>query len=122
VAKFGAKQAEALDLLTGELEAVGIFIVRQTEPGTHPHELSKKVFDEQVLPKLSPPEPFALSKLGTMENLQTVALLGNGSWIRVSKQIPPVLMNMGEREVHLFFLDDLLGTHLAAALGVQGTP
>src|SRR6185437_1800284 len=49
VAKFGAKQAEALDLLTGELEAVGVFIVRNPQPGSRHYELGKKVFDEQAL-------------------------------------------------------------------------
>src|SRR5271168_2806963 len=62
VAKFGAKQAEALDLLAGELENAGVFIVRRPQPGTVVFELSKKVFDEQILQKLSPPEPFASVK------------------------------------------------------------
>jgi polyphosphate kinase len=124
VAKFGAKQAEALDLLAGELESVGVFVVRKPRPGTAYSDLSKKMFDELVLHRLSAPEPFSLAKLSTMENLQTVALLKNGNWIKIPKTIPAVLLCSDESkgEACFFFLDDLLATHLGAALGAPGTP
>jgi polyphosphate kinase len=122
VAKFGAKQAEALDLLAGELEPAGVFIIRRPQPGTLFFDLSKKVFDEQILHRLSPPEPFSVSKMSSLENLTTLVLLRNGTALRIPKQIPPVLFLTDETkgEAHVFFLDDLLSTHLGSAVGVEG--
>jgi polyphosphate kinase len=122
VAKFGAKQAEALDLLAGELEGAGVFIVRKPQPGTVFFDISKKVFDEQVLQKLSPPEPFASSKFHSMENLQLVALLKNNQWLRIPKSVPSLFCTTEDNQLYAFFLDDLLATHLGSALAVQGVP
>jgi polyphosphate kinase len=124
VAKFGAKQAEALDLLAGELESSGIFIVRRPQPGTSFYDLSKKVFDEQVLQKLSAPEAFASTKFNSMESLQIAVLLRNKQWMKIPKTIPSVLLSADEAQGHayFFFLDDLLATHLGAAVGAPGTP
>jgi polyphosphate kinase len=124
VAKFGAKQAEALDLLTGELETTGITIVRKPHPGTPFHEMSKKVFDEQVLQKLSAPEVFAAAKLPLLENLQLAVLFKNNQWMRIPKTISAVLLSSDEAngQVYFFFLDDLLATHLGTALSAPGNP
>jgi polyphosphate kinase len=124
VAKFGAKQSEALDLLAGELETVGITIVKNPRPGTPYFETGKKVFDEQVLQKLSAPEVFAGAKLSLLENLQLAVLFKNNQWIRIPKTIPNVLLAADEAagQVYFYFLDDLLATHLGTALAAPGTP
>jgi polyphosphate kinase len=70
VAKFGAKQLEAYDLLTGELESEGVRLARQPAPEDPAYALGQRIFDEQVLPRLSPPEEFAPAKLAALENLQ----------------------------------------------------
>ncbi len=128
VAKFGAKQGEALDILTSELETVGIHLVRQAKPGDPGYLVGKKIFEEEVLPRLSPPEPFAVSKLSLLENLQLGAVFKSNLWFRIPKNIPSVLLAKQEGPVttaapslYFFFLDDLLLTHLGQAfrLGPQ---
>ncbi len=124
VAKFGARQSEALDLLAGELDAVGVRIVRQPDPQSRAFELGKRLFEEHVLTKLTPPEGFGISKLGLLENQQIAALFKSGIWFRIPKSLPVVLpvVEDNRQEVHFFFLDDLIASHLGPSFRLEGQP
>jgi polyphosphate kinase len=124
VAKFGAKQAEALDLVASELEAEGIRFVRP-QPGGNgsgPSEdfaLTQACFDEQVLPRLGSPEGFTHGKLSQLENLQIGAVFKSNVWFRIPRALPSVLKLADDRFV---FLDDLLAMHLGPAFRLEGQP
>lgn len=122
VAKFGAKQVEALELLAAELHPEGIQIVKQLHAlpdGDPTLAFSKRVFGEQVLPKLSAPEPFAVSQLGLLDNLQLAVLCGPKHWVRAPKSASPVICaREGSGPIHVFFMDDLLITHVGATFGL----
>jgi polyphosphate kinase len=118
IAKFGAKQVEALELLSGELEHVGIQLHRQARPGTPGFDIGRELFNEQILPQLSAPETFSIQQLSNLENLQLAAIFPGGQFLRIPKSISSVLY----RENHFFFLDDLLATHLGPAFGIEGIP
>jgi polyphosphate kinase len=126
VAKFGARQSEVLELLAGELEAVGVRIVRNPSPEDPAYALGKKAFEEHILTKLAPPESFTATKLGLLENLQMGVLYRGGVWFRIPKNIPPVLAvrdeQTGGAPICFFFLDDLLSQHLGSAFRLEGNP
>ncbi len=125
IAKFGAKQVEAFELITSELENLGVSIVRQARADSPVFELGRQLFNETVLPQLLPPEPFSAAQLGTLQNLQLAALFtgpttgpAGGQFFRIPKSLPPML----HRDNHFFFLDDLLASHLGTAFGIAGNP
>jgi polyphosphate kinase len=125
VAKFGARQLEALDLLSAELEPEGLQIVRGAQPGELAYDVGKRLFEEQILTRLTPPEGFSQAKLNLLENLQLGVLFRGGVWFRIPRNLPPVL---AAREVpegagtqtYFFFLDDLLSCHLGEAFRLEG--
>ena len=124
VAHFGAKQTETLDILTNELEAIGVRIVRNAKPGDPAYEIGKKVFEEKVFPHLPPPEGFSQAKWSTVENLKMGVFYPNEIWFRVSRKIPPVYWEKGEgeNEMYFFLLDDLISMYLGPAHRLVGTP
>ncbi|MEN9724138.1 MAG: hypothetical protein RJB38_2124 [Pseudomonadota bacterium] len=118
IAKFGAKQLEALDLLTSELEHLQIHLIRQARPGTSPFERGKALFHELILPQLSAPEAFSVNEISHLENLQLAVIFPKGALFRIPKSLPSVL----HHDNHFFFLDDLLLSHLGPAFGIDGAP
>ena len=123
VAKFGVKQMEALDLLSSELQEHGIWIIRHAREGEVAYALGKKIFDEQILPKLGAPEGFTPSKIGLLENLQMGAVFKNDIWFRIPRSLPSVLSARDENDsekIYYFFLDDLLGTYLGPSFRLEG--
>jgi polyphosphate kinase len=129
VAKFGARQLEALDLLAAELEPEGIQIVRQPQPDELSYDVGKALFEDQILTRLSPPESFSVARLAQLENLQMGVVFKGGVWFRIPKNLPPVLAAResqpnGESggRAFFFFLDDLLASHLGPAFRFEGSP
>jgi len=123
VIHFGSKQTEALEVLTSELETKNIHIVRHSREGELGFTLGKQLFDEIVLPKLLPPEGFAPSKIGLLDNFQLGAIFKSEIWFRLPRSLPNVLMSGAEPgKAYFFFLDDLLATHLGTAFRLPGAP
>jgi len=118
IAKFGAKQVEALELLSSELEQVSIHIIRQPKPGTPAFDLGQELFKEMVLPHLPAAEAFSMHQLAALENLQMAAIFPGGQFIRIPRSLPAMI----HRGNHFFFLDDLLASHLGPALAIDGVP
>ena len=123
VSKFAVKQAETLELLTVELASAGVHIVRNPSPGTEEFELGRHIFEQEIMPRLSPPEAFSMPLLGTIENLQLAVLCGKDLWFRIPKSLPPMSMALSHSgQAYFFFLDDLLAIHLVSALNLQQPP
>lgn len=115
VSKFVARQSETLEMFSSSLEDLGVKIVRSSEPGSKEFELGKQLFEDQVCPKLDPPESFSFAKLNQLENLQTAAIFPGDLWLRIPRSLPPMLWVQAEQEPKRFFfyfLDDLLAAHL----------
>ncbi len=130
VAKFAGKQAEALEELGSELEKAGIRLCRTIREGEPGYALSRRLFEQEILPRLVPPEEFQYAKLSSLENLQTAAIHrtsqgaspGGEVLFRIPRGLPAVLWGReesGEGEVFLFFLDELLGAHLGPAFRLE---
>lgn len=124
VAKFGARQAEVLDLLTTELAAANIYVVKRSGDSELTKELGKRVFERDILSKLSPPENFDVKKLTALENLQIGIVFPGGLWFRIPRSLPQVLRveDVSSEAVYFFFLDDLLTTYLGSTFGLPGKP
>ena len=124
VAKFTGKQLESLDLLASELDSAGIHLVRQFVAGDFGSELGRRLFHEQILPKLGPPEEFSAGKVTQLENLQMAAILGEKGeyWLKIPKGLPSLLWSKDPESgaIFAYFLDDLLLAHLGESFGTQG--
>jgi polyphosphate kinase len=119
-AQFGARQHEALEILAAELEHEGIRIIRHAVPEDPAFALSRRLFEDQVLTRLTPPEGFTTSKLSQLENLQMGVVFKGGIWFKIPKHLPAVLSAQEGGVAHFFFLDDLLSAHLGEAFRLEG--
>lgn len=123
VAKFVARQEEVLDLLVAELAEENIFLVKECALAEETRLLGRRVFESQILPKLSAPETFDPAKLSRLENFKIAVYFPDGLCFRVSRTLPSVLSARSEDgRLFFFFLDDLLLTHLGPSFGIVGTP
>ncbi len=123
VAKFGVKQTEVLDHLVAELADAGVEVVRNSAASAEAFLLGKKVFESQVLTKLSAPETFEMGKLGLLENLKTAAIFPEGLWFRISRTLPQMYHSRDESgRLFFFFLDDLLVNFLGPTFGLKSQP
>lgn len=124
VVKFGSKQNEVLELLCAELAQSGIDIITEALQNPESEGLGKKVFEEFIFPKLSPPETFRKPSLSELNNLQLGVIFSGGLWFRIPRNLPPVLKCEvpDQKKVYFFFLDDLLRSFLGETFGMSGKP
>ncbi len=107
VRKFGNRQARTLELLKREGKNLHLHLKL---PPEHPtFALGKEIFTHQIQPKLE--VRTKLSALQELHNLQSLVRTGQELW-EVPRTLAPVHWVQVKNEVHLFFLDDLLLTHL----------
>jgi polyphosphate kinase len=115
VGNFVARQSETLEMFSTSLEEFGVKIVRNADPDSIEFETGRKLFEEQICPKLDPPESFSFAKLNQLENLQTAAIFPGELWLRIPRALPAMLWTQVEGDPKRFlfyFLDDLLAAHL----------
>jgi polyphosphate kinase len=119
VIRFGRKQAETLEILAQALQNEKIFIVRASKKEDPGYEIGRKIFKEEILPNLVLPEPFSAQQLGTLDNLQ-MAAIHDKFWFKIPKTIAGVhIVSQKSGETYVFFLDDLLLTHLPTSFDYQ---
>lgn len=112
VAEFVGRQADTLESLSYELESAGINIVRDANPGDLGFSVGENVFREQILPHLTAPEAFQFSKLNDLENVQLAVIFKGDRWMRLPKSLSPVYLKQTDAGLFVFFIDDLILTHL----------
>jgi len=124
VIRFIGKQTETYELLAQELQKSGVTIVHSAKEGDAGFEIGRQIFNEQVLARLSPPEPFSFTSASTFDNLQMAVLFGQNLVFRIPKTIPSAFCHTDEksRETWAFLLDDLLKTHLGSAFRLSSLP
>ncbi|MBC7385306.1 MAG: polyphosphate kinase 1 [Cryobacterium sp.] len=120
VAQFTGRQADTLELLAAELDTKGIQVVRGANPGESGFFAGETVFREQILPLLTVPAPFRFSELIDLENLQSAVIFKNDRWTKLPKSMPGVYLAPHDAGVFVFFLDDLVLTHLDPSFGAVG--
>lgn len=124
VSKFTSKQVESLKLLTSELGTEKITIVRNSTPGEYAFAMGEVVFQTQILHKLPPPVGFSPAVIAGLENLQLSVIFPNDVVFLIPKQLPTTYLAYdGENEEYLiYFLDDLLHTHLGNVFRFESKP
>lgn len=124
VNRFSGHQAEAFEILASELSKHSVFLCLKPVEGDEAFSVGQKIFQDQILPKLSPPEPFLVSKVQTLENLQLAAVFGQTHMFRIPKSLPwtYVSSSSGDGRSTIFFLDDLLHSHLGPAFRFTQIP
>jgi polyphosphate kinase len=125
VAKFVVRQSETLDQLATELESLGIRLVRRPRPEDPAFAMGRRIFEEQLLPKLPPPESFSFAKLHQLDNLQTAVIFPGDLWLKIPRNLPGVVWAEepnGDPKMYFFFLDDLLATHLWPGTSERWSP
>ncbi|MBN8553918.1 MAG: polyphosphate kinase 1 [Deltaproteobacteria bacterium] len=123
VTQFGRRQTETLDLLAAGLQSHKIFLIRRSKPDDPTHTVGRNIFKEQILPSLTSPEIFSTAQISTLENLQMGVLGDANTWFRIPRSLPLVYFSkQSNGELFVFFLDDLLITHLAEAFSQKSPP
>lgn len=122
VGRFLGHQTETFELLAAELSKHNVTLALKLTPGDEGFEIGQRIFNEEILPKLTVPEPFAISKIQGLESLQMAVVFGQNHYFRIPKTIPWTFVSNDEKNERswMFFLDDLLATHLAPAFRIQG--
>ncbi|MBL7715721.1 MAG: polyphosphate kinase 1 [Bdellovibrionales bacterium] len=124
VSKFGAKQLESLDLLTGELEGVGIHVVRNCQEGDAEFAIGKQIFVESILPQIPPPQALTRVQIQSTMNLQTLVVFPGDLCFRLPRNLAPMVAKVdpSQKKCYFFFLDDLIAAHLGPAFRLEGQP
>jgi polyphosphate kinase len=124
VHRFGLRQAEAFYELQHGLRKHDIVLVYQPEVHSPMFKMGKRIFDSLVLPKLETPKDFSSQNLSQLENLQMVFVYEDHVWFRIPKTLAPALWVRDEEtsQIFIFFLDDLLRSHLGSVFGFKGEP
>ncbi|MBI4357102.1 MAG: polyphosphate kinase 1 [Gammaproteobacteria bacterium] len=112
VHNFDFKQAETFEQIVLELISQKIHLVKNSKESDEIFSLGRQVFEEQVLPKLVPPEAFSIVSIAQLENLQMAILFSEKYFFQIPKSIPSVLVTVRKGEGYLFLLDHLLMTYL----------
>jgi polyphosphate kinase len=124
VGRFTNHQTEAFEVLAQELAKHQVHLCLRTQEGDDFFELGRKIFTENILPHLQLPEPFTMSKVATAENLQLCVLFGQTHFFKIPRQIPWTFVTELAEPTRscVFFLDDLVMTHLSAAFRITQLP
>jgi hypothetical protein len=126
VTTLAAKQSETLDLLASALEPKGLELVRRPPVESEAFRVGQDLFSREILPHLSPPEPFRPHRLKFFGKLEMRPGFPPGLWITVSRRLAPVYIVAPENgPCRLFFLRRPIaspcGTRLSAS-GPTGGP
>ncbi len=123
VKQFSAKQTRTLEHICQALAEDQIYLTRNLTPADEFFEKARALFYDRVLPELGVPRFFEANLLRDVRNLQVSVLLKDNTFVPIPKQLPAILWERtGSKQLIAFFLDDLLNTFLAPALGDESTP
>lgn len=124
VRKFGIRQATTLDLLRKEGEAYRVYVHQKTSKGSPAFELGRKIFLEKVLPHLEARNAYTHQQISELANLQMLVYFNQDIWLKVPRSLPAVFSEIDEAKdrMDLFFLDELLLSHLDAMRPLKEKP
>jgi polyphosphate kinase len=121
---FTQRQSAILETLEAQLEPLRVHISPDTSKNGLSSIIERKIFEEEILPKLPQPEIFSYQKLNALENLQLAFIFNNQYWLKIPKTIPTCFFKWNEvtREIFSYFLDQILISHLGPRIGFQASP
>ncbi len=123
VSGLGAKQAETLEIISALLMEKGVRVVFQPAKDDPAFELGRRVFEEHVRPHLAQESALHTDGLGALENLQMACVFHGDVWFPVPRNLRQAFTAQNaDGQTFIFFLDDLLTSHLGGFLGLDATP
>jgi polyphosphate kinase len=124
VRKFGIRQATTLDLLRKEGEAYKVHLHMRTAKGSPAFAQGREIFEKRILPHLQPSSAFTYQQIGELENLQLLTHISRDVWFKVPRSIGNVFSVIDEAKdrMDVFFLDELLLSHLDSMLPLKEKP
>ncbi|RYZ99225.1 MAG: hypothetical protein EOP11_19735, partial [Proteobacteria bacterium] len=112
VRTFAIRQHRTLEVLRKECAEMKIYIHLRL-PATHAqYPRARRIFEEKVIPHLVMKNEFKYASVTELSNLQLLAYVRKDLFFEVPKTVPPVFFERDEGTVHVYFLDDLLLSHL----------
>jgi polyphosphate kinase len=122
VRTFGIRQARTLEVLRGECAEAQIYVHLRLGANHPQFERARRIFQEKVLPFLETRNSFSYSNISELQNLQCLAFVRKDLFFEVPRSVPPAFFERDGKEVHIFFLDDLLISHLDHMLPLKEKP
>jgi polyphosphate kinase len=122
VRTFGIRQHRTLEVMRRECAEHKIYLHLRL-PASHPqYARGRRLFEEKVLPHLVVKNDFKYPSVTELSNLQFLAYVRKDLFFEVPRAVPPLFFERDEGSVHVFFLDDLLLSHLDAMLPLKEKP
>jgi polyphosphate kinase len=124
VRKFGVRQTTTLDILRKAGEEYRVHLHVKTTRNTPAYALGRRIFEAKILPLLTAKNAFKYSNIGDLSNLQLLVHINNDLWFEIPRGTPPVFFEIDEANdrMDVFFLDELLGSHLDSMLPLREKP
>jgi polyphosphate kinase len=124
VKKFVNKQERFFKRIQKELVERKVFLHLRSKKNSAEFAMSRKIFEEQVVSHLNlKKQKLQNADLQNLSNLQMLAFFNVDLWVEIPKSLPnayPIILDTNE--VHVFFLDDLILTHLGSTLNTPKKP
>lgn len=107
---FTNQQTDVFLKLAKNLGKSKIYFFQLEKNNFQLQQIAETIFTTQILPNLSPAEPFNPIKLTHLENLQIAVILENQFWVKVPRNLPNSYFHWDSHssELFIFFLDELL--------------
>lgn len=124
VRKFGVRQLATLEILRKAGEQHRVHLHVKTVKGTPGFVQGRKIFEEKLLPLLTVKNAFKYSNIGELSNLQLLVHINDDLWFEIPRGTPPVFFEIDETNdrMDVFFLDELLSSHLDTMLPLKDKP
>jgi polyphosphate kinase len=124
VRKFALRQSTTLDILRKAGEAHRVNLHVKTNRGSAAFLRGRELFLERVLPYLAIKNKFGYPRISELQNLQLLVYINQDIWFEIPRTIPPVFYDIDEAKdrMDVFFLDELLLSHLDAMLPLKDKP
>jgi polyphosphate kinase len=122
VRKFGERQARCFDVLRKVASEQKVFLHLKCHKDSAAFQMGRELFQTEIFPQLIMKSGFRYDSLLELRNLQLLAFINKELFFEVPRQLPPAFCRIVDEEVHVFFLDDLLLSHLDHMLPLKEKP
>ena len=122
VRSFVTRQHRTLEVLRRECAASKIYLHLRLNPGHPQYQRGRELFQTHVLPQLVMKNEFKYASATELQNLQLLAYVRKDLFFEVPRTVPPAFCERDGKETHIFFLDDLLLSHLDHMLPIKEKP
>lgn len=124
VRKFGLSQGKTLEILRKAGEAHRVHLHVKTAKGSEAYFQGRAIFEAKVLPLLTLKDKFSYARIQDLQNLQMLVHIHKNLWFDLPRGTPPVFFEIAEDKdrMDVFFLDELLVSHLDSMLPLKEKP